>query len=49
MQLERDNKVEIVFGTSDGFLHCWELGSCDEGYAPWPQIQHDAERTGALE
>ena len=44
-----DEKVEIVFGTMDNYLHVWELGSCDEGYAPWPQVQQNAERTGALE
>lgn len=33
MQLDRDNKIEIVFGSSDGLLHCRELGSCTTGYA----------------
>ena len=47
--IDNDEKVEVVFGTMDNYLHVWELGSCDEGYAPWPQIQHDVERTGALE
>ncbi len=47
--LDRDGKVEIVFGTDDGLLHCWELGSCTTGYAPWPQFQHDCGRSGALE
>jgi hypothetical protein len=41
--------VELVFGTSDGCLHCWELGSCSTGYAPWCQFQHDDGRTGVLE
>ncbi len=47
--LDRDGKVEIVFGTDDGLLHCWEFGSCSTGYAPWPMYQHDCERSGALE
>jgi hypothetical protein len=47
--IDNDEKVEVVFGTMDNYLHVWELGSCDEGYAPWPQFQHDVERTGALE
>ncbi|MCD4707639.1 MAG: hypothetical protein K8S62_07855 [Candidatus Sabulitectum sp.] len=47
--IDRDNKVEIVFGTSEGLLHCWELESCATGYAPWPQFQHDSGRTGVLE
>lgn len=47
--IDRDGTVEIVFGTSDGYLHCWELGSCSTGYAPWTQFQHDDGRTGVLE
>ncbi|MFO7950712.1 MAG: VCBS repeat-containing protein, partial [Candidatus Fermentibacteraceae bacterium] len=47
--IDRDGKVEIVFGTSEGLLHVWELGACDPGYAPWPQHRHDAGRTGVLE
>ena len=47
--IDRDGKVEIVFGTNDGFLHCWELGTSVTGYAPWPQYQHDSGRSGALE
>jgi hypothetical protein len=47
--IDRDGSVEVVFGTSDGLLHCWELGSCSTGYAPWPQFQHDQGRTGVLE
>ncbi len=46
---DNDEMVEVVFGTMDNYLHVWELGTCDEGYAPWLQVQHDAERTGALE
>ncbi len=46
--IDRDGKVEIVFGTDDGLLHCWELGSCSVGYAPWPQHRHDAGRSGVL-
>jgi hypothetical protein len=47
--IDNDEKVEVVFGTMDNYLHVWELGSCDQGYAPWPQCQHDAQRTGVLE
>jgi hypothetical protein len=47
--IDRDGTIEIVFGTSDGSLHCWELGSCTTGYTPWPQFQHDDGRTGVLE
>ena len=47
--IDRDGKVEIVFGTNDGLLHCWELGLCVTGYAPWPQFQHNSGRSGALE
>ena len=47
--IDNDEKVEVVFGTTDNYLHVWELGSCTEGYAPWPQCQHDAGRTGVLE
>jgi len=47
--IDRDGFVEMVFGTSDGYLHCWELGSCTTGYTPWPQFQHDCGRSGALE
>ncbi|PIE52071.1 hypothetical protein CSA37_08430 [Candidatus Fermentibacteria bacterium] len=47
--LDRDGKVEIVFGTNDGLLHCWKLGSCSVGYAPWCQFQHDNGRSGVLE
>jgi len=47
--IDNDEKVEVVFGTADNYLHVWELGGCDEGYAPWPQCQHDEARTGALE
>ena len=42
------DKVEVVFGTTDNYLHVWEFGECEEGYAPWPQCQHDAGRTGVL-
>jgi len=47
--IDRDDTLELVFGTSDGYFHCWELGSCSRGYAPWPQFQHDEGRTGVLE
>ncbi|MFO8183791.1 MAG: C25 family cysteine peptidase [Candidatus Aegiribacteria sp.] len=47
--VDRDGSIEIVFGTSDGLLHCWELGDCTTGYAPWAQFQHDHGRTGVLE
>ncbi len=47
--IDNDGKVEVVFGTMDNYLHVWELGECDEGYASWPQVQHDAARTGVLE
>ncbi len=47
--IDRDGKVEIVFGTGDGLLHCWKLGLCSIGYAPWPQHRHDAGRSGVLE
>ena len=47
--IDRDGAVELVFGTSDGYLHCWELGSCTTGYIAWPQFQHDDGRTGVLE
>lgn len=47
--IDSDGKVEIVFGTSDGYLHCWEFGSCATNYAPWVQFQHDAGRTGVFE
>ena len=47
--IDRDDYIEIVFGTSDGLLHCWELGECSTGYAPWGQFQHDHGRTGVLE
>ncbi len=47
--IDRDGNVEIVFGTDDGFLHCWEFGTCTTGYLPWPQFQHDYGRSGALE
>ena len=46
--IDLDGKLELVFGTMDNYLHVWELGSCPVGYAPWPQTQHDAMRTGAL-
>ncbi|MFO8184728.1 MAG: hypothetical protein R6U39_11245, partial [Candidatus Aegiribacteria sp.] len=46
--IDNDEKVEVVFGTVDNYLHVWELGECEEGYAPWPQCQHDAGRTGVL-
>ena len=47
--IDRDDKVEVVFGTSDGYLHVWEFGACATGYAPWTQFQHDAGRTGVLD
>lgn len=47
--IDGDSKVEVVFGTMDNYLHVWELGSCSEYHAPWPQCQHDAARTGVLE
>ncbi len=47
--IDNDEKVEVVFGTVDNYLHVWELGECDEGYSPWLQCQHDAARTGVLE
>ena len=47
--IDRDGKVEIVFGTDDCLLHCWELGTCITGYSPWPQHRHDAGRSGVLE
>ena len=46
--IDKDEKVEVVFGTVDNYLHVWELGGCEEGYAPWLQCQHDAGRTGML-
>jgi hypothetical protein len=46
--IDNDGYVEVVFGTMDNYLHVWQLGECDEGYAPWPQCQHDAARTGVL-
>ena len=47
--IDRDGKVEIVFGTTDGYLHCWELGTCSTGYAPWTQFKHDNRRSGVFE
>ncbi|MEN8209923.1 MAG: hypothetical protein ABFR50_11810, partial [Candidatus Fermentibacteria bacterium] len=47
--IDRDGNIEIVFGTTDGLLHCWEFGTCSTGYAPWVQFQHDHGRTGVLE
>ena len=47
--IDRDGTVEILFGTNDGFLHCWQLETCSTGYVPWPQFQHDAGRSGVLE
>jgi hypothetical protein len=47
--IDLDGEVEVVFGSSDGLLQCWELGSCASGYSPWPQYQHDSGRSGALE
>jgi hypothetical protein len=47
--IDDDANVEVVFGTMDNYLHVWELGDCDSSYAPWPQVQHDAMRTGVLE
>jgi len=47
--IDRDGNIEIVFGTTDGLLHCWEFGTCSTGYAPWVQFQHDYGRTGVLE
>ena len=47
--IDRDGEVEIVFGTDDCLLHCWELGTCTTGYAPWSQHRHDAGRSGVLE
>jgi hypothetical protein len=47
--IDNDTKVEVVFGTMDNYLHVWEFDDCDSSYAPWPQIQHDAMRTGVLE
>jgi len=47
--IDRDGTIEIVFGTSDGLLHCWELGPCTAGYTPWPQFQQNEGRTGTLE
>jgi hypothetical protein len=46
--IDEDEKLEVVFGTMDNYLHVWELDDCDEGYAPWPQCQRDASRTGTL-
>jgi len=46
--IDEDEAPEIVFGTSDGLLHCWQVGECSEGYAPWVQDRHDAGRTGVL-
>lgn len=47
--IDRDGQVEIIFGTDDGLLHCWEFGTCTTGYLPWPQFQHDYGRSGALD
>ena len=47
--IDRDDNIEIVFGTTDGLLHCWELGECSRDYAPWVQFQHDHGRRGVLE
>jgi hypothetical protein len=47
--IDNDAKVEVVFGTMDNYLHVWEFDDCDSSYAPWPQIQHDAMRSGVLE
>ncbi|MCK5036285.1 MAG: hypothetical protein KAS73_10360, partial [Candidatus Sabulitectum sp.] len=46
--IDNDGMVEVVFGTMDNYIHIWELGRCIPGYAPWPQCQHDAARTGVL-
>ena len=46
--IDRDGYVEVVFGTMDNYLHVWHLDECSTGYAPWPQCQHDAARTGVL-
>ena len=46
--IDLDGQVEVVFGTMDNYLHAWELGGpCVTGCVPWPQVQHDAARTGA--
>jgi hypothetical protein len=46
--IDGDGALEMVFGTMDNHLHVWELGECEEGYAPWPQAQGNARRTGVL-
>jgi hypothetical protein len=46
--IDLDEKLEVVFGTMDNFLHVWELDDCIEGYAPWLQCQRDATRPGTL-
>jgi hypothetical protein len=47
--IDNDGKIELVFGTLDNYLHVWQLGDCTSGYAPWPQCQQNAARTGVLE
>lgn len=47
--IDGDEVPEILFGTSDGLLHCWSTGECDSGYAPWPQGRGSASRAGVLE
>lgn len=47
--IDEDGVLEMVFGTMDNHLHVWELGECEEGYAPWPQAQGNARRTGVLQ
>lgn len=47
--IDLDGNIEVVFGSSDGLLQCWELGGCTAGYSPWPQYQHDSGRSGVLE
>jgi hypothetical protein len=46
--IDEDGVLEMVFGTMDNHLHVWELGECEEGYAPWPQAQGNTQRTGVL-
>jgi hypothetical protein len=47
--IDEDGKIEVVFGTVDNYLHVWQFDDCDSSYAPWPQVQHDAMRSGVLE
>ena len=48
--IDNDGALEIVVGSDDGNIYCWDMGSgtYNPDLLPWQMFRHDMHRTGAF-